>query len=368
MSSVGPGEHKVEKKRFITLDALRGVAAVMVVLYHTGFRLGTWMPRFGYLAVDLFFLLSGFVLAYSYEPRFRQGLRRSEFLVTRIVRLYPLYVFGLVLGTGVALLNLKRDGVTLDGDVIGFGLGLVGFPSYVGPHGPLYVFAMNPPFWSLFFEFWVANVAFMMVRGSLNGKVLGALILICGVSLLIVEKLFYTSCVGFEWHSFAWGFPRVGFSFFCGVAIARLHRSRPPRLKLPSWVFVLILPALLSLPLTGGMAHCYELACVFLLFPAIVYWGAEAVERHPWVGAALGDASYALYTVHYPLLVAASSVLSTLAMRPSLPVVQFLFVVLVATLAWGLSHVDTRVRARLLVRLRPSPPARAAQGQGLVTL
>ena len=53
--------------RFITLDALRGVAALMVVFYHAGRMFNAWPPRFGYLAVDLFFILSGFVLLLGYR-------------------------------------------------------------------------------------------------------------------------------------------------------------------------------------------------------------------------------------------------------------------------------------------------------------
>ena len=328
----------------------------MVVLYHTGHRLGTWTPRFGYLAVDLFFVLSGFVIAYSYEPRFRRGMRRSEFIVARIVRLYPLYVLGLVLGTCVALLNLDLHGLTLKGDIIGFCLGLFGLPSSTLFQGQRFLFSMNPPFWSLFFEFWVANVALIVLRERLTWKVLATLILVCGASLVICEKLLYTSGVGFEWVSFAWGFPRVGFSFFCGVAIARLHRSRPPGLMLPSWVFVLTLPVLLSLPLGGALAHRYELACVFVFFPALVYWGAAGVERRPWLGAALGDASYALYTIHYPLWVLASWVLYKFAVAPSL-ILEFLFLLMVTPLAWGLSLADMRVRAVLMAWIRTGQPS-----------
>jgi hypothetical protein len=77
------------KRRYVALDGLRGMAALIVMALHSGRFLGVWVPRFGYLAVDLFFLLSGFVLAYSYEHRFRLGMAASEFLIARVVRLYP---------------------------------------------------------------------------------------------------------------------------------------------------------------------------------------------------------------------------------------------------------------------------------------
>ncbi len=358
MATQDRSENRAEKRRYVTLDGLRGVAAVMVVLFHTGDRIGTWTPRFGYLAVDLFFLLSGFVLAYRYESRFSSGLGASEFLIARIVRLYPLYVLGLVFGASLALFNMDLPSLTPQGDAISFGLGLVALPSYVLPHGQ-FLFAVNPPLWSLFYEFWVANIMFVILRNRLDWRLLLMIILGCGVGMLIGEKVFYNLNIGPSWPGFAGGFARLGFSFFFGVAIARMSAVRPARIKLPSWLFLLAVPALLSLPLRGAMAHRYELLCVFVLFPAMVYWGAEAFERRPRFGAALGDASYAMYTIHYPLWIVGSWALYALAIRPSLAM-QFLFVGLVTTLAWGLSHVDTRVRSILMSRLRSS---RAARGE-----
>jgi peptidoglycan/LPS O-acetylase OafA/YrhL len=348
--SVSPSEHRVEKQRYVTLDALRGVAAVIIVLFHTGHRVGTWWPQFGYLAVDLFFLLSGFVLSYNYEARFRRGMRTSEFLVARVVRLYPLYFLGLVLGACLAPLNMDFQGLTVEGDVVSFCVGLVGLPSYVLPHGQ-YLFVVNAPFWSLFLEFWVANLLFVMLRKALRWKVLLTIIFVCGAGLVISEKTFYTLNVGGGWGTIASGFARVGFSFFYGVAIARIHTLRPANLKLPSWLFAFILLVLLSLPLHGRMSDRYDLACVFVLFPALVYWGAVAVERRPWVGAALGDASYALYTIHYPLWVLVAWAFYNLAVKPSV-LMEFLFLLVVAPLAWGLSIADTRIRAILMSRVR----------------
>lgn len=70
-----PRELQVQQRpgRYVTLDALRGVAALLVVWYHYNLNIGGLGLRFGYLAVDLFFILSGFVLAKSYDPRFQAG-------------------------------------------------------------------------------------------------------------------------------------------------------------------------------------------------------------------------------------------------------------------------------------------------------
>jgi len=324
----------------------------MVVLFHSGHGLGTWMPRFSYLAVDLFFLLSGFVLATKYEPRFQRGLTTSEFFIARVVRLYPLYLLGLILGACLARFGPDIRGLTAEGSAVGFLFGLAGLPSHVLHHGGSYIFALNPPFWSLFFEFWVANVIFVLFRNALNWQALAALILVSGLGLVVSEKLGYGDDVGFVWNTFAPGFARVGFSFFFGVAIARIYKTRPPKLHLPSWLFVVALPVMLSLPLNGPLATRYELACVFLLFPAMIYWGAGAIERRPAIGALLGDASYALYTIHYPLLALFCWLLLKFGIEPSLTM-QFLFLLMAAALASGLSAADRHASSMLTAWIRP---------------
>jgi peptidoglycan/LPS O-acetylase OafA/YrhL len=341
----------VTKNRYVTLDALRGVAAIIVVAFHSGRFLGVWVPRFGYLAVDLFFLLSGFVLAHSYERRFRLGMTTSKFLIARIVRLYPLYFLGLVLGTCVALLGMLNPDIpplTPKDVAINVGLNLFGLPSPTEyAENQDFIFPLNVPFWSLFFEFWVANTVFGLFRNSLGWKPLLLLIAFSAVALIFSEKAFYRLDGGAGWISFLVGFSRVGFSFFGGVAIARLHAIRQPRFTLPSWLYIVVLPVLLSLPLEGRASHLYEVACVLIVFPAIIYTGASATERNPRLGAALGDASYAAYTIHFPLWLICSWTIAKLTLRPSWKL-QLIFVVVVSGLAWVLNLLDVRVRASLV--------------------
>jgi peptidoglycan/LPS O-acetylase OafA/YrhL len=303
------------------------------------------------------------VLAYSYERRFRLGMAASEFLVARVVRLYPLYFFGLVLGTCVALSPAGTSGIIISelpplthSDVaINFGFNLLGLPSpslLTSAEAPRdFIFVLNIPFWSLFFEFWVANIAFAVLRNSLGWKPLLILIGLCAAGLFISEKIFHTLNTGWKWQVIVPGFARVGFSFFCGVAIARLHAIRPPRLKLPSWIFIVALPILLSLPLNGKIVHLYELTCSLLIFPSLIYWGAVAIERRPWFGAALGDASYALYTIHFPLQALGMWAIYKFSLQPSWEK-QLMFVLAVIPLAWILNLADMRVRAMATLWLK----------------
>ncbi len=92
--------------KFTVLDGLRGVAALCVVQTHTqDLLLGDTLPT-AYLAVDLFFLLSGFVLAHAYEERLRQGMTLHRFMLARLVRLYPLYLAGIAIAVPLAVLDM----------------------------------------------------------------------------------------------------------------------------------------------------------------------------------------------------------------------------------------------------------------------
>jgi peptidoglycan/LPS O-acetylase OafA/YrhL len=165
----------------------------------------------------------------------------------------------------------------------------------------------------------------------------------CGLGLFITEMIFHALNVGYNWTDFLAGFPRVGFSFFAGVLIATVHRSNRLKLRLPSWLVIISLPLLLSAPLDGRLIHLYELVCVLLIFPALVYVGIDAVERRPWLGEALGDASYAIYTIHFPLLIFATWVVGKFAIQHSLSL-QIAFVAALIPIGLVLSRADLWVR------------------------
>lgn len=90
----------MQAKHFMGLDGLRGVAALIVVIYHRRFWVAGFEDWHGYLAVDFFFLPSGFVISHAYGGRLASGqLSPDRFAVARVIRLYPLIVLGAVLGT-----------------------------------------------------------------------------------------------------------------------------------------------------------------------------------------------------------------------------------------------------------------------------
>ncbi len=293
--------------RFRTLDGLRGVAALVIVWFHLGFLGWVPQPRFGYLAVDLFFLLSGFVLAHGYESRFRAGLGAGGFMLRRAIRLFPLYWAGLVLGAVV-------NRAWLLGHPLRAGLILAAnaalLPTPFGDGVPPGLFPLDPPVWSLFLEFWVANWLYAAAWRWLTPRRLAGLVAVGAAGLVATQVLAGDLDKGVQWSAMGFGLARVITSFFAGVLLARWFAARPPRLVLPGWALLLVLVAALALPLGGGFgARLWELACVGAVFPALIYWGASARERAPWVGRWLGDASYAVYVVHFMLIPVAAPVL-----------------------------------------------------------
>lgn len=293
-------------QRFRTLDAMRGVAALVVVLYHSTdlYAPGCGAPtncgvRFGYLAVDMFFALSGFVLSLSYDDRLAGGMKLTEFMKLRAVRLFPIYWLGTVLGLVVVAWDV-RHGFPLASAAKATATAVALLPSPTFHMYPA-AYPLNPPAWSLFLELYVGNVLFAAFHRQLTGLRLAALISLSAIGLVAVEIYYGTLNTGYLWSNFAAGVPRVTFAFFLGVALRRIHtRVKVP--QLPAGAILLVLAATFFIRLPVQWAVAYELACVCCVFPILIYLGAGAVERRPALGKFLGDASYALYAVHFPLL------------------------------------------------------------------
>lgn len=301
---------------------MRGFAAVSVMGYHIQ---DLYDPldrcalaracdvRFGYLAVDLFFALSGFVLAHSYGAALERGLGFAAFMGKRAARLFPIYWIGTALGS----LLLARDVVNGSSPAAALCALLFNWFMLPSPTFNTYadIFPLLDPAWSLFFELFVANALYALLARRLSGPVLFALIVAGLLGLVATQRHFGTLGVGVRWGDVAGGFPRVIFSFFVGVWINRLHR-RAPAPRVPGALVVAALLASFFLPVPPAAAPAYQLGCVVLLYPALIYLGASATERRPELGRRLGDASYALYVIHSPLILSAAIALRHFGMRP----------------------------------------------------
>lgn len=285
--------------RFQTLDGLRGVAAVAVVLHHAylNFKLGGYAPPLAYLSVDLFFCLSGFVISFSYDAKMAAGMSALSFMQKRAIRLAPLALLGWILGIATVGFAKIAHGHSNTYLVTTEALNLVLLPGTASE-----LFPLNAPGWSLFFELWIANLAYGIFWRWLECRMLVAIILGSALGLILFGWHDRTLGMGYNYSTFAGGAARVSFSFCVGILIQRFNVNHPVKLRVPSALLCAGFILLICLPVSGRSGFIYQLVCVVVAFPLIVYVGANAKERHPAVGKSLGDASYAAYTIHWPIL------------------------------------------------------------------
>jgi peptidoglycan/LPS O-acetylase OafA/YrhL len=263
------------------------------------------MP-YAYLAVDFFFMLSGFVLAFAYQQRLLTNLNLREFLKIRVIRLYPLALFGLLLSFAVLLAKDANSHKAITSSAwlaLSCGALLLPTPLEIG-HGWETAFPLDPPMWSLFWEFAV-NILYALVARKLNSRALTVLVTISAAALIAQDYFIGGIGGGNMWPGFYTGIARVLFPFFCGVLLFRLHkqiRIKPPRGT--SWLLGLALTALFLLQTPPLQNQVFEAVVVLLLFPAVIFVGAshEPSPRTRPALLTLGRISYPLYILHWPVL------------------------------------------------------------------
>ncbi len=292
-----------DRRMFYTIDGLRGVAALLVVCRHIlPLHGGKLNFQSSYLAVELFFLFSGFVIAHAYDKRFAAGLGFWEFVKVRLIRLYPLYFLGFAIAVltvpAARLAGLKTW--PLDPAVIIPNLLIL--PTVIRFAGGV-LFPFNNPSWTLFFELF-ANFAYALVVRHLNNRRLAIILLLSGLFLLWTAFTFGNLDVGYNQRHFVGGFARVLFSFFAGVAVYRVQSARPCQFKISPWILMAGACWLLVMKVPRGLdRELYDSLCALVVFPAFAYL-ATAVEPGP-AGQKMfvlgGAASYALYLIHAPL-------------------------------------------------------------------
>jgi len=311
--------------KFAALDGLRGIAALVVAERHAaGWFDGTVLSG-GYLAVDFFFILSGFVLAYAYDERLRNGMPAVDFLRGRVIRLYPLYL--LALGLMLALMFYRAG--NLRPTTVGYSLLLLpDFPS--GHYWLIY------PCWSLFFEL-VANAIFVVLHPVLKMRVLVGLCL-AGLGLLVhCAFTFGHLNVGVAFPQMIDGLGRVLFGFFLGVILYRLRLSLPAARSL-SWPLCLLSMLFLAISVPKDVRPWIDLGIVVFALPAIVLVAssAEPSRRSTTMLLALGAMSYGLYVLHQPVIEVASFV----ADRNGISALEGAFILItLAALTWLLDAI-----------------------------
>lgn len=288
-------EAEARRRTFHTLDALRGVAAIEVVTRHAGHLFGDLHLPESYLAVDLFFVMSGVVIANAYETRLQSGMPWTDFMRIRIIRLYPLYIVGILLGLVFFVGSRLGDHIFSASETFGaLGLALLMLPP--GPFPPLV-----GPRWSLFFEM-IANLIYGFAIKLLSNAVLAGIALISAAGLAYAAWTRHGLDLGWENGTYLFGACRVGYSFSVGLLIWRVWRKAPRRAPLLAWAYVAGVAIALGLPIAVGARPWYELAMVLVGFPLIV-GGAMITDVDGLTRKAftfLGTVSYAVYILHEP--------------------------------------------------------------------
>lgn len=294
------------KQHFPALDGLRGVAAVAVVIFHFMEMVNGDYSRIfighGWLAVDFFFCLSGFVVGYAYDDRIG-SMGIGGFFKVRLIRLHPMVVFGSLLGLVTLCANpLRADPLPYDPGSLALllltSIFLIPYPTM--PETGFSLFGLNSPAWSLFAEY-MANIAYALVLCRLGRRSLGmataaAAIVLCGVGYH--EGNLWG---GFNGDTFWVGAARVTFSFLAGLLVYRRKWLLRTRLGLPALALLLILPLVMPYADRGWVR---EVVAIVLYFPLIVMLGAGSMlgRSSARFCKIAGEISYPLYMTHYAVL------------------------------------------------------------------
>ncbi|HJA87587.1 MAG TPA: acyltransferase [Candidatus Parabacteroides intestinavium] len=316
------------KPHYEILDGLRGVAALLVVFYHIFEGLsfaegGTLITTInhGYLAVDFFFILSGFVIGYAYDDRLGKTMTLGNFFKRRLIRLHPMIIMGAVLGVIFYCLQgcVKWDGTHVATSMIMLALlcALFFIPATPGAgydiRGNGEMFPLNGPSWSLFFEY-IGNILYAVFIHRLSNKALTALVFLLGIGLAwfaLFDVAGY-GMIGVGWTldgvNFLGGSLRMLFPFSLGMLLSR--NFKPVKVRGAFWICSIVLLALFCVPyIEGNSPICwnglFEAICILFIFPVLVWIGAsgKTTDKHSTqICKFSGDISFPLYAVHYPVM------------------------------------------------------------------
>ncbi|MFM0044146.1 acyltransferase family protein [Paraburkholderia sediminicola] len=323
----------MQNNRYEVLDGLRGVAAISVMFMHYLQHTQTPIFKNAYLSVDFFFMLSGFVLAHSYKERLLNGLSAVDYMGKRLIRLYPMFLISLVIGTPALFLAIRY--------------GLSDFPRRSAAVASLYnlfftpyfggyathnmaslvapsqvdatvgeIFPANPAAWSLFFEL-LASLFFVSIARLGRGTLI-RIALISGTAftatglLLAFERHGTAIYFGGGWgtSNFVSGLFRVTYGFTMGVLLHDLHKFaahiRPgfgaSKVLGNSISMYLVFVVLVLTPF--AVRGAYAMAIIFVVGPLLVFQGASIQNEKPILSKAgkfLGWLSYPVYCLHFPI-------------------------------------------------------------------
>jgi peptidoglycan/LPS O-acetylase OafA/YrhL len=311
------------------LTSARFVAALFVVIFHYDRKLDIFpesMAQFGYEPVTFFFVLSGFVLAYSHAKADQLNVTARQFWLRRVKRLVPTYLLALAISAPFLVATTIRTG---------FNPGNLLVPLFLQAWWPPASLLWNGPAWSLSNEAFF-YLLFPICWGWLSQPRPSKLMAI-SVSLLAISTFikWLTSSVS---HDFSAYFPLLNApQFLLGIALARIFLSIDERVNflwLPTLALIVVIAAKSYLPF---VANDFILGTVF----AALIWGLADVRTGPlsskWFET-LGSSSYALYILHVPIWLWWDRITRVLLNLPLSTAVDFAGYLLVSIVASLLSY------------------------------
>lgn len=310
------------KKHFLILDALRGVAAIVVVLFHVleVYSGGDHVKQFinhGYLAVDFFFMLSGYVMAHAYDDRWGK-MTIKDFFKRRLIRLHPMIIFGMTIGALCFYFgesdyfpNISHTSIWQLLLVMLIGYTLIPLPPSMDIRGWGEMHPLNGPSWSLFLEY-IANILHALVLRRLPKLILSIFVVIAGGALVHMAITSHSGDIIGGWsvtpEQLRIGFTRLLFPYMAGMLLRRMIKvvEGKKTFLLSSFLLVVIL----SFPRVGGYDNLwvngiYDSLSVIIVFPLIVYLGAIGEVKGGFAekfSTWLGDISYPIYIIHFPFV------------------------------------------------------------------
>lgn len=327
MQQISSSAFSDTKPHYELLDGLRGVAALLVAWYHIfegyDFAGGTLIESInhGYLAVDFFFILSGFVIGYAYDDRWGKSLTVKNFFKRRLIRLHPMVVMGAVLGVIAFCIQGSEqwDGTHVATSMVMWALLFAMFfiPAYPGAgyevRGNGEMFPLNGPSWSLFFEY-IGNILYALFIRRLSTKALTVFVVLLGICLacFAIFDVSGYGMIGVGWTldsvNFVGGLLRMLFPFSLGLLLSR--NFKPVKVRGAFWICSFVLLVLFCVPSVEGvepicMNGLFEAFCIVVVFPVLIILGASGNttdKTSTRICKFLGDISFPLYITHYPFM------------------------------------------------------------------
>jgi peptidoglycan/LPS O-acetylase OafA/YrhL len=306
----------MEGERFKALDGVRGTAALIVafVWHYQHFapeaypfsKILYWPYHYGWIMVDLFFIISGFVFFNMYARKITErALSKTDFFILRFSRLYPLHWFMLIV---VTVVKIIRKCLTGSGFFVYYNNNLFFFLQNILSiqNGWLQTdYSFNGPSWSVSVEIMMYIVFFLVFYYSVGSNKKSC---VCGLLLIYLGLMMYVS--GRNWPFFNNQIGRGLMGFFIGCTVGEIlnFSAAHKRVeKLLLWVCVAGIVILTVFSIIFGYAKLkgWTLLYMFVFFPALIIISLKfktvsmILSIKPLLY--LGEISYSVYLVHYPM-------------------------------------------------------------------